>query len=85
MDTFIAAFSGMSLSALLARWGIHRALSEFERMIEKIQHINEVLAAILVKLEKLAEHDTLLKEHSQKIAYFEGICADFSRSKKSIS
>lgn len=39
---------------------------------KKIQRFDIILAEIIVRLEKLNDHDKTIREHAAKIAFFEG-------------
>lgn len=67
----IAGLAGTGLAGILAKWAITRALKDLENVCNKVTEIYQQLAVISVKLEKLIDHEKLLKEHSKKIAHLE--------------
>ncbi len=71
LDAALSAFAGCSLAAFLAKWAIMTALSDLKALSRKVASISEHLAEISVRLEKLGEHDSVLKEHTIKIAQIE--------------
>lgn len=72
IEAFVSALGGCGMATACASYTIGRALADVRRLGDKVQTISESLSAISVRLEKIVEHDTTLKEHAKKIAYFEG-------------
>lgn len=72
MDIALSAIGGASAVAVVAKWAINRALGDLDKLSSAVGGIRENLAAVAVRLEDLARHAELLKEHDRKIAYFEG-------------
>lgn len=79
-DVLISAISGGALTALLAKYVITKALGDLGQLSDKVIHINQSLAGVSVRLEKLSEHDTTIKEHAKRIAYIEGAFYDDRRT-----
>jgi hypothetical protein len=73
MDAFASALGGCGLALAVARFFILRALGDLDDLSTKVHHISENLAAIAVRMEQLAEHDSSIREHAKKLAYLEGI------------
>lgn len=77
-DAFISAFVGCGVAVALAKFAITKALADLDELMKKVNRLAEVLAATAVRLEKIAEHDLILKDHAKKIAFFEGVQSDAS-------
>lgn len=85
IDILVASLSGCALAVAVARYAIMRALHELEDLSQKVMNISEMLAGISVRLEMLTEHDTVIKEHAKKIAFFEGSLKHDYRTPRSLS
>ncbi len=78
-DVLISAISGGALTALLAKYVISKTLADLNQIAEKVIHINQSLATMAVRLEKLEDHETSIKEHASRIARIEGFFYDDRR------
>lgn len=67
VEPLIAALGGSGLTLLLARYVLSRALAELQRLADKVSELSLALAGVVVRLEKLAEHETLLRELQRHI------------------
>lgn len=85
IDILVASLSGCALAVAVARYAILKALHDLEELSHKIINISEMLAGVSVRLEMLNEHDTVIKEHAKKIAFFEGILKHDYRTPRSLS
>ncbi len=64
---------GSGLAAMIAQYAIKKALSDLERVVEKIHEIDKAMAAMFVHLNTIAEHDRILREHAKQLAFYEGL------------
>ena len=68
----IGILGGAGISAVIAKWAITNALSDLERLSNRVVSICEQIGAMAVRLESISLHSEQLREHSRKIAYIEG-------------
>ena len=68
-----AGFGGSGVALMICRWFFNQFTSDFARLVSKVGVISEQLAVALVLIQKIAEHDAIIKEHEKKFAYLEGI------------
>jgi hypothetical protein len=84
IDIVIAFILGCSfcfhIIKKLITYAVMRALKGLERIYDKVQDIEKKLAVMSVNLDKVSEHEHILKIHSKKIAYLEGINDKSKRS-----
>ena len=71
LPAILSGLGGCVASAIIAKWVITKALADLSKLTEKVNHINETLAAIAVRLETLSGLEEEISEQSKKVAYLE--------------
>lgn len=71
LPLIISGLGGCGASAFIAKWAITKALADLAKLHDKVNHINETLAAISVRLENLAGLEEEILEHSKRLAYLD--------------
>ncbi len=67
-EIFFSALSGSGIGIILAKYALNKALRDLERVSDKVMEIDKRLAVILVRLEKLIEHERSIKDLQKKLA-----------------
>lgn len=73
IETIASVLAGCSVAAILAKMMIAKALTDLDKLSDKVSDISKELSAVTVRLERVADHDEILQEHTMKLAYYEGI------------
>ncbi len=68
LDQLFSALGGCGVAAMVGKYAVARALGDLDRVVAQVGEISKTLAAILVRLERINEHDSSLKE-LQKLVY----------------
>lgn len=71
-ELILSAAGGASFVAAVAKWAVGRALGDLDKLRLAVAELQTTLAAVAVRLEAIAQHDTILQDHSKKLAFFEG-------------
>lgn len=64
---------GCTLAGVIANYAIKKALSDLDSVVSKVHEIEKAMAAMFVRLNQLAEHEIMLREHSKKLAFYDGL------------
>ncbi len=62
LDQIVSAIGGCAVAVILGRYAVTRALGDLDRVVAQVSDISKTLAAILVRLERINEHDLSIKE-----------------------
>ncbi len=68
----IAGIGGSGITVMVCRWFFNKFTSDFSKLVDKVTVISEQMAVAIVHIKKIAEHETIIKEHEKKFAYLEG-------------
>ncbi len=66
-DLILGAAGGGGVVAAVAKWAIEKALADLGKLTSATNELQTKIAEISVRLEKLAEHDTVLKDLTAKV------------------
>lgn len=58
---------------MICKWAFNKFASDFSQLVKNVGKISEQMAVIVFQVQKIAEHETIIKEHDRKLAYFEGV------------